>query len=64
LTGRFEAYTIHNKQIMNREEYLSKEFPNKEGKTYIQSLDEHFSVYKKTKNNSNIRTEHKNDQRT
>ena len=29
---------------MNREEHLSREFPTKEGKTYIQSLDEYFST--------------------
>jgi hypothetical protein len=28
---------------MNREEHLIKTFPTKEGKTYIQSLDEHNS---------------------
>ncbi len=38
--GGSSPSTPTNKNIMNREEHLIKTFPTKDGKTYIQSLDE------------------------
>ena len=33
--------SVYSMQVRNREEYLMEYFPDKEGRTYIQSLDEH-----------------------
>ena len=34
-------------EVMNREEYLMDTFPDKEGRTYIQALDEYLQSYDK-----------------